>query len=299
MINLGYACISVTLSKQKISTNRTMMKRTFKEKGVPYAAELALKNVQDLEKIVKWNEEQGIKFFRMSSDMFPWASEYDILSLPNIQEIAAVCKRVGEYAKSVGQRLTFHPGPFNVLCSPNPKVVENTIKDLENHGKVMDLLGLDLSTYNKMNIHCNGVFGDKLSAMERFCENFQKLSKSVRSRLTVENDDKASMYSVTDLMYIHQSIDIPIVFDYHHHQFCTGGLTEREALDLAVSTWKEKPIVHHSESKALHENDKKVKPQAHSDYVFGIPDLYGHQVDIMLEAKQKELALLKIRNSIK
>ena len=156
------------------------------------------------------------------------------------------------------------------------------------------MLGLEKSPYNKINIHCNGVYGDKKSAMDRFCENFQRLSPSVQSRLTVENDDKATMYSVKDLMYIHEKIGIPIVFDYHHHKFNTGGLSEEEALELAISTWPKHitPIVHYSESKALHEENDKLKPQAHSDYINGLPDTYGFDVDIMVEAKAKELAIL-------
>jgi len=131
--------------------------------------------------------------------------------------------------------------------------------------------------------------------MDRFCANFEKLSESVRKRLTVENDDKASMYSVADLMYIHTKIGIPIVFDYHHHQFCTGGLSERQALLLAASTWRKSgvtPVVHYSESKALHESDVKIKPQAHSDYITALPDTHRMSVDIMVEAKAKELAIL-------
>ena len=156
------------------------------------------------------------------------------------------------------------------------------------------MLGLSKTPYNKLNIHCNGVYGDKISAMDRFCLNFQRLSESVQGRLTVENDDKASMYSVKDLMYIHERIGIPIVFDYHHHKFNTGGLSEQEALELAISTWPKgiKPIVHYSESKALHENNEKLKPQAHSDYINNLPNLYGNDVDVMVEAKAKELSIL-------
>ena len=153
-MNLGYACINMTLGKTKITTNRSMIKKTFIQRGINYAAELGLQNVKDLETIIQWNVENNIKLFRISSDMFPWASEYGIENLPNITEIAEVMKRTGEYAKSHGVRLGCHPGPFNVLCSPNDKVVENTIKDLELHGKVLDLLGLYRSPYNKINIHC-------------------------------------------------------------------------------------------------------------------------------------------------
>ena len=156
------------------------------------------------------------------------------------------------------------------------------------------MMGLSKSVYNKINIHCNGVYGDKLSAMDRFCTNYQRLSESVKTRLTIENDDKASMYSVADLMYIHNKIKIPIVFDYHHHQFCTGDLSEEAALSLAVSTWPDgiTPVVHYSESKSSHENNTKLKPQAHSDYIKSLPNTYGNSVSIMVEAKAKELAIL-------
>ena len=301
-MNLGYACINMTLSAQKpkITTNRSMVKKTFNDRGLEYAGELGLKNARDLFHILKWNKENGIKLFRLSSEFFPWASEYNLDELPQYNRIKTILNGCGNYAKQNGIRITSHPGPFNVLVSPRENVVENTITDLELHGKVFDLLGLEHSPYNKINIHCNGVYGDKKSAMDRFCENFKRLSPSVQSRLTVENDDKASMYSVKDLMYIHNKIGIPIVFDYHHHKFNTGGLTEEEALKLAVSTWPDDitPVVHYSESKALHEENEKLKPQAHSDYINNIPDTYGLDVDIMVEAKAKELAILPFINRV-
>ena len=295
-MNLGYACINMTLSesKPKITTNRSMVKKTFLQKGIPYASELSLQNARDLFHILKWNNTNGIKLFRLSSAFFPWASEYEFEKLPHYLRIKTLLAGCGNYAQSVGMRLNSHPGPFCVLTSPNPTVVKNTIVDLEIHGKIFDMMGLEKSRYNNINIHCNGVYGDKKSAMDRFCDNFQLLSESVKTRLTIENDDKASMYSVKDLMYIHEKIGIPIVFDYHHHKFNTGGLTEEEALKLAMSTWPNgvTPEVHYSESKALHESDNKVKPQAHSDYIKQLPELYGMTVDVMVEAKAKELAIL-------
>ncbi len=296
-MNLGYACINMTLSgqKPKVTTNRSMIKKTFLSKGMEYAGELALLNCRDLVEILKWNVENEIKFFRLSSDIFPWASEYNIEDLPQYGRIKTILNGCGNYIRKNNIRITSHPGPFNVLVSPREHVVKNTITDLTNHGKVFDLLGLDTTPYNKINIHCNGVYGDKKSAMDRFCENFKLLPESVQERLTVENDDKGSMYSVKDLMYLHERIGIPIVFDYHHHKFCTGGLSEKEALELAISTWPKgiTPVVHYSESKSLHESNEKIKPQAHSDYVDNIPDTYGHDVDIMVEAKAKELSILK------
>ena len=301
-MNLGYACINMTLGgqKPKITTNRSMIKKTFVDKGIDYAGELSLLNSRDLCEIVKWNVENGINFFRISSDIFPWASEYNIEDLPQYQRIKTVLSSCGNYTRDNSVRLTSHPGPFNVLVSPREHVVQNTITDLTNHGKVFDLLGLDRTPYNKINIHCNGVYGDKQSALDRFCKNFELLPESVQTRLTVENDDKASMYSVKDLMYIHERIGIPIVFDYHHHKFCTGDMTEQEALELAISTWPKgiTPVVHYSESKALHESNQKLKPQAHSDYINNLPSTYGNNVDIMVESKAKELSILPHLNLI-
>jgi UV DNA damage endonuclease len=292
-MKLGYACINMTLSKDKITTNRSMIKKTFLQKGINYCSELALLNVKDMETILKWNVENDIYLFRTSSNVFPWGSEYDLETLPHINEIKTVLKRIGEYANEHGIRLSCHPGPFNVLCSPNENVVKNTIIDLELHGKVFDMMGLSHTPYNKINIHCNGVYGDKIASLDRWCRNFNLLSHSVRSRMTIENDDKASMYSVKDLMRIHECVGIPIVFDYHHHQFCTGDLSEQQALELAISTWSESitPVVHYSSSRLKETGNPKEKPQAHADYILEKINTYGHDVDIMLECKAKELAL--------
>ena len=291
-MNLGYACINMSLGKN-VTTNRSMVKRTFNEKGLDYVSELALANSKDVLKILVWNKNNNIKFFRLSSALVPWGDGLDLTTLKDYDEISIALRRAGDYAKANGIRITSHPGPFVVLTSPKENVVEAAIKDLELHGKIFDLLGLSQTPYNKINIHCNGVYGDKLSAMDRFCENYLKLSDSVKKRLTVENDDKATMYNVKDLMYIHNKINIPIVFDYHHHIFNTGDLTEEEALKLAITTWGDiTPVVHYSESKALHEENNKLKPQAHSDYIKSLPNTYGLNVDIMVEAKAKELAIL-------
>ena len=287
MMNLGYACINMTMGK-KVTTNRNMVKRTFQAKGLDYVSELALLNARDIIKILEWNRMNGIKFFRLSSALIPWGDNIDITQLKDYKEIKFELKKAGDFAKYWGIRITSHPGPFNVLVSPKESVVEKTIADLELHGKVFDMMGLSKTPYNKINIHCNGVYGDKIAAMDRFCKNFKRLSNSVRSRLTIENDDKASMYSVCDLMYIHERIGIPIVFDYHHYKFCSGVLSEDEALEVAASTWPHgiTPVVHYSESK------EGSKPQAHSDYIKELPNTYGINVDIMVEAKAKELAIL-------
>jgi len=283
--------------KPKVYTGRSMIKRTFTEKGINYASELGLQNCKDLLEIIKWNHENGFNFFRITSNLFPWCSEYDLKDMPDYDEICDILSEAGRYAIDNDIRITSHPGPFNVLTSPHEHVVENCIKDLSIHGEVFDLMNLSRTPYNKINIHIGGAYGDKVSSMERFCENFHRLPDSVKSRLTVENDDKASMYSVVDLYEgVYKVIGIPIVFDYHHHRFCNGGLSEEDALEVAISTWNNiVPVVHYSESRSIEQEDDKIKPQAHSDYVLDYIDTYGNDVDIMIEAKHKELAVNKYR----
>ena len=302
-MKLGYACINMQLSyptkygkpkgTKPITTGRSMIRRTFDEKGVDYASEITLANSKDMNSIMSWNVLNEYKFYRMTSGLAPWKSEYDWEDLKDLKEIKEWLRSAGIMANTHGIRLTSHPGPFNVLVSPNEDVVQNTFDDLSMHGDVFDMMGLSRTPYNKINIHCNGVYGDKISAMDRFCKNFERLPENVQTRLTVENDDKASMYSVKDLMYIHERTGIPIVFDYHHHKFCTGGLTEQEALLWAISTWPKDitPVVHYSESRAEEHLDESIKPQAHSDLIKELPNTYGNDVDIMVEAKHKELAI--------
>tara|TARA_R100001463_G_scaffold19625_4_gene48235 strand:+ start:323 stop:1264 length:942 start_codon:yes stop_codon:yes gene_type:complete len=308
-MNIGYACINMQLSypqkyggKEKgikpVTTGRSMIKRTFESKGVDYASELTLQNVKDLNQIVQWNVINGYKFFRITSGLAPWKSEYKWNDLKDIVEIEGYLNSVGWVAKTHNVRITSHPGPFNVLTSPHEHVVENCIGDLTDHGDVFDMIGLGRTPYNKINIHIGGAYGDKPAAMERFCKNFERLPESVQSRLTVENDDKASMYSVKELYNgVYKRIGIPIVFDYHHHKFCTGDLSEKAALELACSTWPEDivPVVHYSESRSAEQLDESIRPQAHSDYVYDYIDTYGNDVDIMIEAKHKELAVQKYK----
>lgn len=298
---IGYACINETLARLKprskaVCVNRSMIRKTFDVRGLEYVSQLILQNLHDLEKIIHWNEDHGIKLYRMSSDMFPWASEYNIVDLPKSNQIIKQLERIGHIVQEYQQRLTFHPGQFNVLVSPSDRIVKNTIKELEFHAQVMDYMKLPQTPYAKINIHLGGAYGNKQESMQRFCKNFDHLSDRVKLRLTVENDDKASMYTVQDLFEgIYRPLNIPIVFDYLHYVCNPGNMSEQESFLMAYQTWSEniEPVFHVSESK------QKVDPnaplRAHSDYITSCVDTYGKKVSLMLEAKAKEQAVLKYK----
>ncbi len=297
-INLGYACINMELQKQKVCSNRGMIKRTFKAKGVPYASELALINVKALRRIIQWNNDNDISVYRMTSCLFPWFSEYDIFDLPDIDQIADVMADAGKIAMDAGQRLSFHPGPFNCLGSHNDNVVQKTIAELDAHSVQMDLMGLPASPRSKINIHIGGAYGEHDKTMARFCKNFERLSPTTQSRLTVENDDRASLFSTKMLFHgISKQIDIPIVFDSHHHELGKQDATYQEAFYMARETWQRRGVkqqCHHSNSKKNYE-DSSVKVTAHSDWYYTPFEHFGEEVDVVLECKKKEQALIKYR----
>ena len=297
-INLGYCCLSESLRalKPSVYTNRTMVKKTFLMKGLPYVSQLALQNVRDLLKILQWNEEHHIRLFRVSSDMFAFWSEYELEDLPDFEEIKSALKEVGDYATEHKHRLTMHPGPYIVLGTPREEVARKSLIELKHHSHVFDFMGFEPSYYNKINLHLRGVYDSKIKAMDRFAERFSELDENCKKRLTVECDDTPNAYSIDDLLYLNQKIGIPLVFDAHHVKFCRGKMTPEESFHAAVSTWPHgiKPIVHHSESQ------QGRKPLAHSDYVDGPVTYYGceDQVDCLLECKRKDLALLRYRDEI-
>jgi UV DNA damage endonuclease len=292
---MGYCCLCLSLEKEKVTTNRGMVKKTFLEKGLPYVSELAVKNTEDLIRIINFNAKSGIRMYRMSSDMFPWMSEYEISDLPDYEIIDLNLKIAGDIARAMDQRLSFHPSPYCVIASENPSVVEKSIKELRQHAEIMDLMGLERSHKYPINIHINTTKPSKEDAAKRFLKSFELLPEGVKKRLVVENDDKKSQFTPTDLYnMIYKESGIPITYDFLHHKCNPDEISEEEALDLCISTWPENTIAltHFSDSRKLYE-DSGAKEVAHSDWIWSKIETYGRVFDIELEVKMKDLALLK------
>lgn len=289
---IGYACINTALSAAGVMTNRDAIKRTFETKGLPHISKLCLANVTDLYKIIQWNEKNNFKFYRISSGLFPWMGSYQFEELPDWPKIKGILKQIGNYATSVNQRLEFHPSHFTILASPNQATWEKAIIDLEQHSKIFDTMGLTPSHWNCLNIHVGGAYGDKESATQRWCDNYNKLSANCRARLVVENDDKANMYSVKDLYeMVYKKVGCPITFDIFHHTFCTGDLSAHEAAQLAASTWKTAPmVIHWSSSMKMYEN-AEAKSVAHADYIYDELKDWDTNGWFMCESKAKEKSI--------
>jgi UV DNA damage endonuclease len=292
---VGYCCINTMLQKSGITYSRDMIKKTFDQRGIAYASELALANSRDFIKVLQWNADNNVKVFRMGSGIFPWANHYKLTDLPDYCDIAINLRVAGNLALATGQRITAHPDHFVKLGSARPDVVDNSVAELELQSTIFDLMGLYPTPYNAINIHVGMNYSDDTAA--RWVDSVRRLSPNAFSRLVVENDDKASGFSVVQLFaHIFSEIGTPITFDYFHHQFHPDSLTTQDAFELAYTTWPPgiTPLFHISESRI--ENETMYgNPRAHSDYIQHIIDDFGYDVDIDLEAKAKELALFKYR----
>ncbi len=303
MKNIGYCCIPLGCNegkkkKEQILVNRGMVRKTFDAKGLSYVSELVIENLKDTLKVLDWNLKNHIYIYCLSSASFPWMSEYEFSDLPKFPAIQTYMRLIGEKIKSNGIRVSYHPGPFNVLASENPSVVEKTIKELNKHAELMDLMGLDQTHFYPINIHINTTQPTREEAAQRFVDRFPLLSDSCKKRLTLENDDSPNQYSVKMLYdMVHVKTGIPIVFDQHHFNYGPQDQTMEEALRLAHSTWSTRAMTHMSSPKTLEDNSGK--QTAHADYIYEEIKTFGLDFDTEIEAKAKDLAVLKYREQFK
>lgn len=297
--NLGYACLCTELRKKGIFCSRTCRISTIKEKGIEYVKSLAMKNCIDLLTMLEYNVKNKIYFMRISSDLFPFCSheEYSY-SLDFADDIL---KKIGNYAKTHGIRLTAHPGQYNVLSSKAQKVIDNTFRDLNHHCDFLDRMGLDKNSV--MLIHGGGVYGDKASSLRRLSENIKKLPENTRNRLVLENCEMS--YTIEDLLPISQELQVPIVIDFHHDDLKPSTKPTEFYFYDVFKVWSNrgiKPKVHVSNSvPGVSADDSLTKRRKHSDLIYKLHDsllTIKFPIDVMLEAKLKEQAVYKLRSDI-
>jgi UV DNA damage endonuclease len=270
-----------------------------------YVEELGLANARDLVKMVRWNDKYGIKFMRLSSEMFPFASheEYGY----KLEHFAGETLRdVGKVIAELGHRVTTHPGQFTQLGSPRKQVIDNAVRDLEFHNELLSLLKLPPQQNRDavMILHLGGAYGDKPAAIARFKENYAKLSQGIKNRLVLENDDV--VWSVHELLPLCQELNIPMVLDFHHHNIIFDETQIREGtkdiMDLypaIIETWTKKgitPKMHYSES--CPDAIGRTKRRKHSPRVMTLPPC-PDTMDLMIEAKDKEQAVFELMRTFK
>jgi UV damage endonuclease UvdE len=300
---MGYCCINTKLRDLGIFTSRTCRLETVNQNGIDYIYKLAEQNINDLAAIFRWNYKHNIFLYRMSSEMFPFASHPDFYKTYDLERFRNRLQTLGDLAKHYRQTLTFHPGQYNQLTSHRESVVEKSIIDIDIHAKILDMMGCGADSV--IVIHGGSKHDGKDIALARFRKNFQLLSTSSRNRLVLENCEMA--YSIQDLLPVSQELSIPIVIDYHHHNINPGTITnEQELLDITdnvLRVWQSKnvtPLFHLSESRrGVKVTDNITVRRAHSDYIENLPTallqtLQKTKINLDIEAKMKERSVLRL-----
>ncbi|KAI9571153.1 UV-endonuclease UvdE-domain-containing protein [Boletus coccyginus] len=293
---LGYACLNTVLRNTKpahdaIFCSRTCRIDTIKKNGIDWAKDLGRQNAQDMLRIIEWNEKNNIRFMRISSEMFPYAS-HDTYGY-SLEYCATLLSEVGVLAKRYGHRLTTHPGQFTQLGSPRESVVCSSIRELEYHAEMLDRMGIDQD--GVIIIHGGGVYGNKAAALARIKNVIQhELTARVRARLVLENDELC--YNAADLLPICTELAVPLVFDYHHDRLNPSpGLAPSVIIAQANEIFRQRgirPKQHYSEPRARAVGIMQLR--AHSDRCRGLPEGLGDDIDLMIEAKDKEQAVLHL-----
>lgn len=248
-------------------------------------------NLACLERILRWNRERGIRFFRVSSDIVPFAS-HPVCSVDWAWFFRDRLRRIGRYARRHGMRLSMHPDQFVVLNSPDPGVVRRSVRELEYHAVLLD--AMELGPAAKIQLHVGGVYGDREAAIERFAAACERLPAAVRRRLAAENDDR--LFNLRDLLEVHRLTGVPVVFDTLHHRCLNNGESLRAALLRARRTWRRAdgpPIVHYSSQEPGARPGRHAETLDPRNFRRFLLAVEGVEIDVMLEIKDKERSALR------
>lgn len=303
-IRLGYPALNITLRDH--TTGRTCRVRTAHNKGKNYLEYLARKNLEDLLVILQWNEDHGIRFYRISSGICPHITNPELCNDPsNWRELAyslgkfqTLLTKIGEFAKKYNHRLTFHPDPFITLGTQDESIRLRNLRELYFHSKILDKMNLDNNSI--ICIHGGGVYKDKKETMRRWVENYKKLPEKIKSRLALENDEFS--YSLDDVLELSDKVDVPVIADLFHYTCYEETARKKNIpsqtplkilLPRVVASWKSRQIKIH-----IAQQKPGAVRGAH-DFYTDLPEIVKKwnltkQLDIMVEAKCKELVVFDI-----
>lgn len=284
-MRIGYPCINRSIG---CTANSTFRLKNYSEENI---IEKVQNNLDCLKKVLQFNIENNLLFFRISSDLVPFAS-HPVCKFDWAKHFQKDFKEIGKYVTKNKMRISMHPDQFVVINSPNKDVVKRSIAELQYHCKLLDAMKLDETA--KVQIHVGGVYNDKSAAMIRFAETYSKLDKKITRRLVIENDDRS--YSMKDCIELSKLIKIPILFDSFHHECLNNKESVKEAMASAEQKWKRKDgklMVDYSSQK------KGARKGTHTEHINlknfekFLLETRDFDFDIMLEIKDKEKSALK------
>lgn len=302
-VRLGYVAISKTLGKKVTSSSTVTFSNYSKialpDKKLEKLKSVAASNLKDLETIIKYNIENNIHFYRITSALIPLVTHPEVGYWGHREFLKKDFEYVGKLINDSKMRVDTHPDEFNVINSINPKVVENTKINLLKQAEWFEDFKYDLG---KMVIHVGGATNGKEAGLERFITNFDNFPTEVKSKIIIENDDKT--YTAQETLNLCNELSLPMVLDIHHHNCNNNGENIYELIPKIFLTWENQqlPPKLHFSSPRDGEKDRK-----HSDFINANDfitfleniKLLNTDIDIMLECKEKDLALFKLADDIK
>jgi UV DNA damage endonuclease len=286
-VKIGYPCLNRSIG---CTPGRTFRLASYSAERL---VETVRWNLDCLERILEFNRDHGLLFFRVTSDLVPFAS-HPVCAFPWPGEFSRRFAVLGAFIRRQGMRISMHPDQFTLINSPDPEIFRRSSAELSYHARVLDLLGLDRTA--RIQIHAGGVYNDKPAAIDRFCRRFEQLPAAVRRRLVVENDDR--LYSVADCLSISRRTGVPVLFDSFHHRLNGNGEKEAEALAMAAATWEKAdglPMVDYSSQKKGERKGSHAEQIDLKHFARFVKATAGIDFDIMLEIKDKEKSALRAR----
>jgi len=258
---------------------------------------LSRANLEGLSEVLRWNASQKIEFFRISSGVIPLAS-HPKAQWPWKKVLKHELAEIGRFVKSRNMRISMHPGQYVVLNSPRRPVVRAAKAELDYHAGFLDQLNLD--SKHKIALHLGGLYGDRDNSMRRFSAEFRTLPRNVQSRLVLENDERS--YGAEDVLSLSESLGAPMVLDYLHQTAFSGNLPNKSLLAKACESWSAsdgRPEFHYSTQKPNSRSGSHADMIDVQDFLRFLQVLPFRNVDVMLEAKAKDLALLSLRSRLR
>jgi UV DNA damage endonuclease len=285
-MRIGYPCINRTIG---CTANSTFRLKSYSQSRLKQTIR---NNLKCLQKILQFNIEHGLLFFRISSDLVPFAS-HPANKFNWQKHFKQEFEAIGEYIRKNKIRISMHPDQFTLINSVKEDIFERSKKELKYHADLLDLMKLDASA--KIQIHVGGVYGDKKKSMERFVKRYEIIDDAIRQRLVIENDDR--LYDLSNCLQINRQTKIPVLLDVFHHKLNNKAQIGTEYFELAAKTWELKtdgvPMVDYSSPKP------NGLPQQHSETIdlrsFSefLKQTEPFDFDIMLEIKDKEKSAIQ------
>jgi len=274
-MRIGYPCINRRIG---CTANSTFRLNSYSKERVRLAVS---NNLDCLFKILKWNSENDLRFFRISSDIVPFAS-HPVMDVRWTHEFKKELKLVGHLVRQENMRISMHPDQFVLLNALDKGIVQRSIAELRYHAEVLDAMGIEDAA---IQIHVGGMYGNKAGAMDRFINTYRRLPANVKKRLAIENDER--LYSLADCLAIHERTKIPVIFDSFHNEL-NGRMPLKEAMNKASATWGRMPLMMDYSSQ-----EKGKRPGTHAEHIDNghfrkfLKEAKG-DFDLMLEIKDKE-----------